>query len=169
MFGAGALMVSAQATPASADVPTERGVFRNKFSRQCLEVADWSQSRGAAVRQWPCTGGLNQRWYVRDSPDGGSGRKVVVNANSGMCLDAPGGNWGNGSQLIQWDCNGGLNQAWWIFHDADDNQKDVKFYSGDASNDQVMEISNFSTANGARAQMWEYNGGSNQLWDHLIG
>ncbi|MFI0914233.1 RICIN domain-containing protein [Streptomyces abikoensis] len=162
---AGALMATVQIAPASA-VPTERVAIQNKHSHQCLEVADWSTSNGAPVRQWPCHSGANQRWYIRNSPEG-SGRKIVVNANSGKCLDAPGGDIGNGSQLVQWDCNGGLNQTWWL--PAGDGQDNIAFWAGASPNNQVMEINDFSTENGSRAQMWEYNGGNNQLWGLPIG
>ncbi|MGW1198392.1 RICIN domain-containing protein [Streptomyces sp. NPDC002536] len=164
---AGALMATVQIAPASA-VPTERVVIQNKYSHQCLEVADWSKDNGAAVRQWSCHSGANQRWFIRNAPDG-SKRKVVVNANSGKCLDAPGGDIGDGSQLIQWDCNGGLNQSWWVAQLGEDDQKEIVFYAGATPNNQVMEINDFSTENGSRAQMWEYNGGNNQRWELPIG
>lgn len=163
VFGASiALMLSIQAAPASA-VPQGYAVaITNEYSNQCLEVADWSQNWGAEVRQWPCTGGANQRWVIQKAD--GAGRLKIVNVNSGLCLDVPGADWSNGNKLVQWPCSGGINQSWWVFSKSGQDQDGITFFAGDVRQNSVIEINDFSTANGTRAQLWDYNGGMNQLW-----
>ncbi|MFH9725139.1 RICIN domain-containing protein [Streptomyces sp. NPDC017254] len=149
--------------PASADASTG-GPTRiiNRASGKCLEVADWSLDNGAPVRQWDCTGGDNQRWWVVD-PDGVN-QFTLVNVHSGRCVDIPNGNVANGVQLIQWTCH-------YNFGEDDINQRfyrlpgegvgPVYYFAWSSFN---IEIGGFSNANGAPAQLWKNNGGSNQRW-----
>ncbi|MGK4585872.1 RICIN domain-containing protein [Kitasatospora sp. HPMI-4] len=146
------------AQPASADGRLH-GPYRliNLGTHKCLEVADWSTNSGAAVRQWDCTGGRNQQWYLNDlySPS----FPALVNLNSSKCVDRPGGAQDNGVQLIQWDCHWGSNQQWHLAY-PDGVGPVTEFASGSYS----MEIGGYSGANGAPAQLWRANGGDNQKW-----
>ncbi|MEU7035048.1 RICIN domain-containing protein [Streptomyces sp. NPDC046237] len=128
--------------------------LRMKHSNQCLEVADWSTANGAAVRQWPCTGGANQQWYrvyLSDTPIDGYYYK---NANSGKCLEI--GGWGrnNGATANQWDCHFGLNQ---LFLTSTRLVTDPAYVWN-----KCLEIADWSTQPGARARLWDCHGGANQ-------
>jgi Ricin-type beta-trefoil lectin domain-like len=78
-------------------------------SDKCLDVSGVSQQKGAAVIQWPCHGGGNQRWRKVDV---GGGYFRLVASHSGKCLDVSGASQQNGAAVIQWTCHAGLNQRW---------------------------------------------------------
>lgn len=73
---------------------------------KCLDVSGVSSSNGAAVHQWDCHNGNNQRWRLQSS---GSNYQLVAH-HSGKCLDVSGVSTANGAALNQWDCHGGTNQ-----------------------------------------------------------
>ncbi|MFJ5546484.1 RICIN domain-containing protein [Streptomyces sp. NPDC093225] len=152
----GLILAVGVASPAQAETTIE-GPFRiiNLGTQKCLEVADWSLLDGAAVRQWTCTGGKNQQWYVADIY--GVNQWTLANANSGKCVDIPGGNVANGVQLIQWDCHYNDNQRFLRRHGTG---AEYQFFW----NKYNIEIGGYSRANGAPAQLWQDNGGDNQTW-----
>ncbi|MEV6205783.1 RICIN domain-containing protein [Kitasatospora sp. NPDC051914] len=154
----GLVLALGPAAPASAEESVE-GPFTiaNPGTGKCLEVADWSDLNGAAIRQWDCHGGLNQLWYIVDVNL--TGYSTLVNASSHKCVDIPGGNVGNGVQLIQWDCHYESNQRWAMLYPHGDGP-DREFAWGSYR----MEIGGYSRANGAPAQLWARNGGENQQW-----
>ncbi|MFD9033357.1 RICIN domain-containing protein [Streptomyces sp. NPDC059567] len=128
--------------------------IRFEHSNQCLEVADWSKANGAAVRQWPCTGGDNQkwaRWWRSDQP---TDAHYYINVNSGKCLEI--GGWGrnNGATANQWDCHYGLNQLFW---GTDILNMDYTYVHG-----KCLEIADWSQQPGARARLWDCHYGANQ-------
>ncbi|MEU5810200.1 RICIN domain-containing protein [Streptomyces sp. NPDC047718] len=156
-FGAaaGTLMVAVglavlPTSPASADAFMP---LRAKHSGKCLEVADWSTSNGAVVRQWDCSGGANQQWTWGPN-------KSWVNKHSGKCLEI--GDWSTsyGAQARQWDCSGGNNQGWEI-PSADGG---YAMYLQNRHSGLVLEIGGNNTANGVVASQWSNNGGNNQKW-----
>ncbi|MFO0605376.1 MAG: M12 family metallopeptidase [Polyangiales bacterium] len=84
--------------------PQPTVTLRNARTGKCMDVADWGRTDGAAVNQFTCHGGANQRWYFWTVP--GTSRVLVINDNSGHCLDIP---WGttNGNELLQqFSCHG---------------------------------------------------------------
>ncbi|MFI8522374.1 RICIN domain-containing protein [Streptomyces sp. NPDC085481] len=128
--------------------------IRADHSGQCLEVADWSTANGAAVRQWPCTGGANQKWYRYSSTEVPVGSFFYVNANSGKCLEI--GGWGrnNGATANQWDCHYGLNQ---LFYGQSGFAMDYTYVQN-----KCLEIADWSTQAGAPARLWTCHYGANQ-------
>ncbi|MFF5917192.1 RICIN domain-containing protein [Streptomyces flavochromogenes] len=152
------LVFGVSAAPAQAVSITYLGTveIRAEHSGQCLEVADWSKANGAAVRQWPCTGGDNQRWH-RYSQDSDYGAYYYVNANSGKCLEI--GGWGrnNGATANQWDCHWGLNQ---VFRGQYGLSMDNAYVWN-----KCLEIADWSTQAGAPARLWSCHTGANQTFD----
>ncbi|MER5472567.1 RICIN domain-containing protein [Streptomyces sp. NPDC002685] len=142
----------AQAAPSLDYLATVE--IRAEHSGQCLEVADWSTANGAAVRQWPCTGGDNQKWHRYSSPDMPDGSYFYVNANSGKCLEI--GGWGrnNGATANQWDCHYGLNQ---LFYGQSSFAMDYTYVQH-----KCLEIADWSTQAGAPARLWTCHYGANQ-------
>ena len=114
-------------------------------TNKCLEVADWSTANGAAVRQWTCTGGANQKWK-RYSQDGDPGAFYYVNVNSGKCLEIADWRTDNGAPARQWDCHWGLSQ---VFHGDSGFTMDFWY----AAN-KCLEIADWRTDNGAPARLW---------------
>ncbi|MEU4267264.1 RICIN domain-containing protein [Streptomyces sp. NPDC026092] len=139
----GVAAVPAQAAPSLVYLATVE--IKAEHSGQCLEVADWSKANGAAVRQWPCTGGDNQKWH-RYSQQNDNGAFYYVNVNSGKCLEI--GGWGrnNGATANQWDCHWGLNQ---VFRGQYNLSMDHAYVYG-----KCLEIADWSTQPGAPARLW---------------
>ena len=127
--------------------------IRAEHSGQCLEVADWSKTNGAAVRQWPCTGGDNQKWHRYPLADGES--YFYVNANSGKCLEIGGWATHNGATANQWDCHWGLNQTFY-------GQFGFVMNPISYAYNKCLEIADWSQQAGARARLWTCTGGANQ-------
>ncbi|MFD3943648.1 RICIN domain-containing protein [Streptomyces sp. NPDC058579] len=150
------LVFGVSAVPAQAAQVHSAGKFtvRVGHSGQCLEVADWSTANGAAVRQWPCTGGANQQWEILYYSATPVGAFYYRNVNSGKCLEI--GGWGrnNGATANQWDCHYGMNQ---LFHNSSYLQTDPEFVWG-----KCLEIADWSTQPGARARLWDCHYGGNQ-------
>jgi len=109
---------------------------------RCLDAAGGSAAPGTPVILWPCHGGANQQWTLRDGQivgiggmclDGqsaASGSPVILAACTGtpaqrwvlrdrqivgiggLCLDVKGGRPINGTPIVLWSCHGGANQRW---------------------------------------------------------
>jgi len=85
---------------------------------------------------------------------------TIVNKNSGKCVDAQGAATANDTKVQQYTCNSSAAQVW------------VKtatsggYYRFGTSNNtnQVWDVANVSTADGAVIHLWEYVGGLNQQW-----
>src|SRR5204862_8329853 len=73
---------------------------------QCMDVTGASASDGAAIQQFSCHGGPNQRWEVRYVAGATDVLVHVLSLASGKCLDIPGGSGAAGTLLQQWSCNG---------------------------------------------------------------
>ncbi|MFJ1567536.1 RICIN domain-containing protein [Streptomyces erythrochromogenes] len=126
--------------------------LRNGESGQCLEIADWSSSNGAAARQWTCTSGANQKWIW----DG----TALKNANSGKCLEIADWSKSYGSVARQWECTGGANQRWSMWNN------DNYYYNIQNVNSRLwLEIPGNSHTRGTQATQWGENGGYNQRWN----
>ncbi|MFG2646077.1 RICIN domain-containing protein [Streptomyces sp. NPDC048370] len=143
------LVFGLSAAPVQAATPTfiylGTVTIQAKHSEKCLEVADWSKDNGAAVRQWTCTGGDNQKWYrwgVSDDVDA----NYYINVNSGRCLEIGGWATGNGATANQWGCHYGLNQR---FYGGTGFAMDYSY-----SPQKCLEIADWSTQNGAPARLW---------------
>lgn len=151
------LVLGVSAVPAqAAPILHYAGVveIRAGHSGQCLEVADWSKANGAAVRQWPCTGGANQKWelyYYTSTPISAF---YYRNVNSGKCMEIAGWGRNNGATANQWDCHYGLNQ---LFHGDG-----VLYMDPDYAYRKCLEIADWSTQPGARARLWDCHSGANQ-------
>ncbi|PKW11412.1 Ricin-type beta-trefoil lectin domain-containing protein [Streptomyces sp. 1222.5] len=89
-----------------------------------------------------------------------TGYVTVVNAASGKCLDARAAATANGTAVQQYTCNGTTAQQWRLTATSDgyvriDNRNDTN---------QVVDVSDVSTADNAQVHLWSYGGGANQQW-----
>ncbi|MGW4164273.1 RICIN domain-containing protein [Streptomyces sp. NPDC004788] len=157
------MMLGVTATPAQAAiVPYPNAIFfisPQHVSGMCLEVADWRTDNGAPVRQWPCTGGANQKWvrWYDDDPNTSTGVYWYKNLNSGKCLEIAG--WGtyNGAPAQQWDCHYGANQQW--TGDTGVIAPPYTYLPG-----KCLEIADWRTDPGAPARLWDCTYQPNQRW-----
>lgn len=151
---------SASSNPASGSTYT----LADGKSSYLLDVDNASTANGAAIDQWPSTGGANQKWTLHQVA-GTADVFTLTSVNSGLCLDVPNNSATEGVQLDQWTCNGGTNQEWAL--------DPVGSYS--ASGDRVYQLTslesgytvedeNNSTTAGSAIDQWPGNGGGNQHW-----
>ncbi|MFD8207690.1 RICIN domain-containing protein [Streptomyces sp. NPDC059695] len=148
------------AAPAQAQDLVYDGTFELRplhTSNKCLEVADWSVNNGAAVRQWECTGGKNQKWERYSAPGSSTGPYWYKNLNSGRCLEIKDWATYNGALADQWDCHYGANQTW--YGNSGQIYPDFTYASS-----KCLEIADWRTDNGAPARLWDctYRTNSNQ-------
>ncbi|MFF9147189.1 RICIN domain-containing protein [Streptomyces sp. NPDC014861] len=86
--------------------------LRNGHSGKCLEIADWSMNNGAPARQWQCTGGENQQFYMWPNPNGYG--YAFLPRHSDKCLEVADWSHADGAPVRQWTCGPGPqgNQHW---------------------------------------------------------
>ncbi|MFJ9519921.1 non-reducing end alpha-L-arabinofuranosidase family hydrolase [Kitasatospora sp. NPDC101801] len=128
------------------------GALRGTGSGRCLDVTNVSQSDGALLQIYDCSGGTNQLWTAT------SGNALTVYGNK--CLDVPDHATTAGTRVQIWSCSGGANQQWRV--NADGTVVGVE--SG-----LCLDVSGAGTANGTAVQLWTCNGGGNQKWTGLSG
>jgi microsomal dipeptidase-like Zn-dependent dipeptidase len=143
-------LVEAPAPPPPPS-PQEITVYH---SGRCLDVQGGSTSDGAAVLQWPCHGGINQKWHLR--PSGPAWE--VVSANSGKCLDVQGGSTAAGANVVQWSCNGGTNQKWMA-------ERTGNTFALRAQHSGLCLTVPGQSRSGTRLQQDTCNGASHKLWN----
>jgi Ricin-type beta-trefoil lectin domain len=146
---------TAPATPAvvavSSIVSGSSGAVTSKLnSAMCLDVTNKSNSNGAKVQVWTCSGNPNQQWTVSSAGE--------LRVFGDKCLDAPSGN--NGTQLQIWTCWGGSNQKWQV-----SSSGELK----SASSGRCVDLWGAKAANGTMVALYDCNGGTNQQWDMKSG
>ncbi|MFD7232059.1 RICIN domain-containing protein [Streptomyces sp. NPDC059881] len=89
-----------------------------------------------------------------------TGWTTVVNAGSGKCVDARAAATANGTAVQQYTCNTTTAQQWSFTPTTDGHVR-----IGNRNNpDQVIDVSDVSTADNAVVHLWAYGGGDNQQW-----
>ncbi|MFC4531259.1 alpha-L-fucosidase [Sphaerisporangium dianthi] len=126
---------------------TTSGPLRDVNSGKCLDVNGASQTNGAQVQIWDCTGGVNQQWATT------SAGELRVYGNK--CLDVNGNGTANGTPVIIWDCNGQNNQKWRLNSDSTITAVGAG---------KCLDVSALGTANGTKVQIWTCTGQNNQKW-----
>jgi hypothetical protein len=85
---------------------------------------------------------------------------TLVNSAGGLCVDARAAAVVNGTAIQQYTCNGTAAQQF-QFRSTDSGYSRI----GARSNtQQVIDVTNVSTADNAPLQLWSYSGGTNQQW-----
>ena len=125
-------------------------------TNKLVDVWGASQRAGAAVIQWPATGGPNQQW--RFEPLGNDVYRIVA-VHSGHVLDVFGASKAAGADVIQWPWNGGANQQWRLVPLNGGLVQIASVNSG-----MVLDVYGASTADGAKLIQWPWHGGANQQW-----
>jgi alpha-L-fucosidase len=139
--------------PFAADLGSYRLV--NRKSGKVLEVSGASGADGAAVVQWPWSGGTNQQWKLVPNTDGSY---RLSNVRSGKVLDSPNGS-AQGAGLDQWTDTDSSNQ-WWKLVPATSGY----YRLVNVGNGWCADVKDASTADGARVIQWPSTGGTNQEW-----
>ncbi|MFJ9818706.1 ThuA domain-containing protein [Streptomyces sp. NPDC101151] len=127
-------------TPLSSTFASET---QNRF------VLDGLKWLGGASDTQPPAGPISETsWYT------------LRNAGNGTCVDARGAATANGTVIQQYACNGTAAQQY-QFRSTDSGYLRI---TDRANPQQVVDVTDRSTAEGAPLQLWSYSGGQNQQW-----
>ncbi|MDH2427182.1 RICIN domain-containing protein [Sphaerisporangium sp. TRM90804] len=89
-----------------------------------------------------------------------TGWTTVVNVNSGKCVDARGSTSANGTAVQQNPCSGTGAQQWQLQPTSGGYYR----VNSNLGASQAWDVTDVSTADGAKIQLWNYGGGANQQW-----
>ncbi|MGN5636110.1 RICIN domain-containing protein [Streptomyces sp. AC154] len=131
-------------------------------SGHLMDVSGAATADGAAVVQWPATGGANQQWALhRVRGD----VYTLVGADSGKCLEVPGKSTAQGARLDVWTCDDGTNQQWALQAAGSyTSSTNTSYVLVNLGSGWVADVAKESTAPGAALQQWAATGGTNQIW-----
>ncbi|NRQ32412.1 hypothetical protein HII36_11255 [Nonomuraea sp. NN258] len=128
-----------------------------KHSKKCAGVGDSSQTAGAPVIQWSCTGVNDQKWTLEQA---GSGYRLKPVHAPGLCMDVSGASTAAGAAVIQWTCGTAPNQQW-RFVPAQDGFYRLTPLHADG---MCLDVGSAAGNDGASIAQYTCNGYPNQLW-----
>ena len=111
----------------------------NGLEGECLDVFGGKTDNGTPVIAFPCHGGTNQQWIIKDGQ--------IRGVQSGKCLDVTGANPADGTQIIIWPCKtpfttGAANQTWRVVNGRirglANKCLDIKFASTDPATPVIL-------------------------------
>ena len=142
-------------------------VIKNVNSGKVLDVADGAAKPSAVVQQFDANGSTAQRWFLRDS---GSGW-YLQSALGNWVLDIAGGNTSDGATVALYEPNGSTAQKFFLASVDAQVPTNTKVRIQSAKNaNMVMDMTDGSTANGARVQVYAWNGSDAQSFRlHEVG
>ncbi|WP_405851927.1 RICIN domain-containing protein [Streptomyces sp. NBC_00090] len=129
----------------------------NRASGKVLDVANESTGNGAAVIQWPWTGGANQQWRLRPDYDGSF---RLANVHSGKVLDNPGTSMTSGHALDQWTDTDSPNQWWKLVPSGTSGH----YHLVNVASGLYAGVENASADDGARILQLSADGSAGQEW-----
>jgi hypothetical protein len=138
-------------------VPTnlQAGVYQitNVNSGKCLDVANNSTANNAAIQQWTCGAGDNQKWRIEPV---GTGLYKLTAVHSGRVMGVGASGMADGTKVVQWDSVNVADQKWYI-------QASGSGYRIVASHsNKCLDVWNFSTTDGIQLQQWVCAGNTAQ-------
>jgi hypothetical protein len=123
-----------------------------QHSGNLADIDARSTAAGAALIQWPATGGTNQQFEFVDA---GGGYYRIKARHSGLVLQAMGNS--SGADITQQPESSATSQQWQVQDHGDGTVSLTNRASGLA-----MDVWERSTADGARISQWTYTGDPNQ-------
>ena len=122
-----------------------------------LDVAGYNQGNGASLDLWPATYGENEIFSLLRQNDGSYNIKAYPDWSwDNLILDVPGWNTANGTSMDVWNGGSGDNQRYYLTDEGNHNWRITpKIATGKA-----VEVN----YNAGTVDLWDYWGGSNQLW-----
>jgi glucosylceramidase len=131
----------------------------NVNSHKCVDAANGGTANGTAVQQWTCfAGNANQQWQFQPTDSGFY--KVVTRNAPALGWDVTGGPGatGNGVKIQLWTYGGGTNEQWKPVVHADGSYA----FNPRNNTSECLDVTDVSTADGARLQQWACTGSANQ-------
>jgi hypothetical protein len=135
--------------PATTPPAAGATMLQSNFSGRCIDIPGGVATAGTPLQTWDCNGSDAQKWSF--ASDG------TVRA-MGKCLDPAGGALANGTTVQLADCNANPVQRFTLTA----ARTLVNVSSG-----RCVDIKDWVGTNGARLQLWDCAGTSNQIWGKL--
>ncbi|GHI02497.1 beta-xylosidase [Streptomyces cellostaticus] len=120
-----------------------------RHSSKCADVPSQSLWQGAAISQYTCNGGANQKWWFKNL---GNGYYELLGRGSSLCLQE------NASDVNQENCTGATAQQWSVVTSG--SYVNIKA----RTSGECLDVSGASTANSAALITYTCNEGTNQQW-----
>ncbi|MEU6506405.1 family 43 glycosylhydrolase [Streptomyces sp. NPDC046942] len=114
-----------------------------------LAVQGSSGTSFAAISQYTCNGGTNQKWWFKDL---GNGYYELMGRGSSLCLQE------NASNVTQEDCTAATAQQWSVAASGSYVNIEAR------TTGECLDVSGASTADSAAVITYTCNGGTNQQW-----
>ncbi|MBX9393843.1 RICIN domain-containing protein [Streptomyces sp. TRM72054] len=121
-----------------------------RHSAKCADVPNQSLWQGAALTQYTCNGGNNQKFWFKSV---GSGYYQLMVRNSSLCLTE------NATDVTQENCNTAATDQQWSVT-ASGNYWLIRA----RTTGECLDVNGASTANSAALITYTCNGGTNQQW-----
>ena len=129
---------------------------------QVLDVSGASKNKGTGIITWRVNGDANERWSVTINA---AGYAIIKSLSSGLVLDISGASARNGNHVIQWSAktSGDSSNQQWII------TKEGSFYqiASRLNQNYVIDLTGNTAKDGTVVEVWEYNGGKNQLFSFI--
>ncbi len=129
------------AAPAQVAAPAYYRII-NKVSGKCL--TQWGSGVGAAITQFTCDGGADQKWSIDLATVG-----TIVNFATGHCLDLFGNGNADGQLVSTWSCYGAASQVWRPVNVGAQYYELRPYYT-----DKCLDLLNGMPGNGATIVQW---------------
>jgi non-reducing end alpha-L-arabinofuranosidase len=128
-------------------VQQANGSLLNPQSGLCLDDPGGNSANGTQLQIYTCNGTAAQVFSVQ-----GGG---MIDAPGGQCADVAGDdNGGDGTAVQLWNCQAyAIDQHW--YHNANGSLETLG---------RCLDIIGDSTAVGTKVELWDCNGGGNQVW-----
>ncbi|GIE82502.1 hypothetical protein Aph02nite_84520 [Actinoplanes philippinensis] len=137
--------------PTGPTTPPATGatMLQSNFSGRCIDIPGGVPTAGAVLQTWDCNGTAAQKWSFE--ADG------TVRA-MGKCMDPAGGALTNGTPVQLADCNANPVQRFTLT-----TARTLQ----NVSSGRCVDIKDWNGSNGAKLQLWDCAGTSNQIWGRL--
>ena len=152
------------------------GVYtiQNVHSQKMLEAVSGNTGNGTFVQQWASNSTQSQHWMALDA---GNGYLRFYGSKSGKYMDVTNANASAGTGIQIWEATGFPAQEWQIVESQDargrldalasENRSvlaDGWYRVSSHGSSAVLDVSNGSSADGANAQLWRWDGVDQQVW-----
>jgi hypothetical protein len=140
--------------PITQNTPTAVAPMQivNQHSGLCLDIEYAIAADGSNVIQWPCNGGINQRWSYDDN----SGL-IRSMQDPRYCLDNS-GSYHDGANITIWSCKGNSNQRFRF--DPESGKISMRSYP-------LLVVNASGSDAGDNIVTWSFGGGSHQCWSMM--
>ncbi|MET7517974.1 family 43 glycosylhydrolase [Streptomyces sp. NPDC005480] len=136
--------------------PTRAYTCVSVRSGKVADVAGASNAEGAAVIQWPDTGGSNQHWAFQSTADG---YHTITCVSSGKVLDVAGSSLADGAPVVQATADGRTSQQWQL-----SPRTGGAFVLVNRNSGKVLDVKGGGTADGTALIQYRDVGSANQRW-----